>query len=97
MILATITAGQYVIKDVHKSPNMKNVRVIVPKKWDCDYVNVVLWEKDSELKISDPETYEFLLKDCGEILLKKVIQDTNRQYIYVPPHYDGQQVLIVPV
>lgn len=98
MILATITAEEYAIKDVHHVKSMKNIRVIVPKRWDCDMVNVVLWEKDiCELKIPDPEQYEFHIPNCGEIFLKRVIKEEKRHYIYLPLHYDGQQVLIVPV
>ena len=97
MITATITADKYAIKKCHLMKSMSTIRLIVPYNWDCDMVNVVLWEKDCELKIPDPESYEFHIPECGEILLKKVVHDEKRQFVYIPSHYDGQQVLIVPV
>ena len=98
MITATVTAEKYVIKPAHLSKSMNNIRLIVPKKWDAEHVNVILWEESiCTLKISNPEVTEFIIPDCGEIFLKKVIKDDKRHYIYLPVRYDGQQVPIVPV
>ena len=97
MITANITAGQYSIKTAHHIKTLNNIRLIIPKDWDCDYVNVVLWENDCELKISDPEKYELTVPNCGEILLRRVIREERRHYVYLPVRYDEQEVLIVPV
>ena len=97
MITANIVADKHIIKAVHHSQSMGNIRVIVPKGWDVDYVNVLLWdESESTLKISNPETAEFIIPNCREIFLKRVIKDSKRHYVYLPVSYDGKQVLIVP-
>lgn len=98
MIHAVITSDRYKIKTCRKVESLKSIRVIIPKGWDCDMVNIVLWEDDiCDLKFSNPEKYEFTIPNCGEIFLKNVIKDEQRHYVYIPTHYDGQQVLIVPV
>lgn len=97
MIDATVTADKYAIKRCHKMASLNNIRLIIPKDWDCEYVNVILWESDiSELKITDSEM-KFTIPKVGEIFLKKVIKSSERQYIYIPTRYDGLEVLIVPV
>lgn len=97
MIQAIITANKYKIKTCRKVESLKSIRVIIPKNWDCDMVNIILWEDETcGLKISNPEEYEFTISNCDEIFLKKVIKDEKRHYVYLPVHYDGKQVLIVP-
>lgn len=97
MITAVIKTNDYVVKTVHHTISMKNIRVIVPKKWDVEHVNVVLWEEDkAELKITNPKEYRFTIPECKQVFLKRVIKDEKRHYVYLPVHYDGKQVLIVP-
>ena len=98
MITATITTNQYVIKDLHHIKTMKSIRVIIPKEWDVDYVNVILWEEDlPKVNNTDSDKVEIIIPKCSEIFLKKVIKSEQRNYTHVPARYDGQQVLIIPV
>lgn len=97
MITANIVTSRHKVKTAHYIDSLSSIRLIIPKGWDAEYVNIVLWEEGiAELKITDPETFEFTIPKCGEILLKKVIKDEQRHYVYLPERYDGQQVLIVP-
>ena len=98
MITATITTDKYEIKKTHHIKSLSNIRLIVPKNWDVDYVNIMLWEEDiAKIKNNDDGTFEIIVPMCGEIFLKKVIKDDRRHYVLLPKRYDEEQVLILPI
>ena len=80
------TDKEYVFETV------ENAIVELPESWDCDYVNVVLWEDD----ICTQEGNVFTIENCGELLLKKMasVDDVNEIEV---EEYIGEDVLIVQI
>lgn len=95
MIDVTASAKEYAIKTCHLINGLKSVRLVVPKKWKYEYVNIMLWEEDISSLSFDGDEYSFDIPQCGEVLLRKVIFG-DRNHINIPRWYDKQKVLIIP-
>ena len=80
------TDKEYVFKTV------EDKIVELPESWDCDYVNVVLWEED----ICSQDGSKFTITNCGELLLKPVAVEDDVNTIEVE-EYIGEDVLIVQI
>ena len=65
--------------------------VELPENWQCDYVNVVLWDDHTCIK----DDCTFTIKDCAELLLKAVNVDEIKTIEL--EEYVGEEVLIVQV
>ena len=79
------TSKEYLFK------TLEDAVVELPESWDCDYVNVVLWDENT----CTQEDCKFTIEDCGELLLKAVNVD-GAKTIEVE-EYAGEDVLIVQV
>lgn len=65
--------------------------VELPENWQCDYVNVVLWDENTCSK----DGCRFTINDCAELLLKAVNVDGAKTIEL--EEYAGEDVLIVQV
>ena len=65
--------------------------VELPENWQCDYVNVVLWDDHTCIK----DECRFTINDCAELLLKAVNVDEIKTIEL--EEYVGEEVLIVQV
>lgn len=79
------TDKEYVFKTVEEKT------VELPENWDCDYVNVVLWDENT----CSQSDCTFTIEDCGELLLKVVKVDDVKTIEL--EEYVGEDVLIVQV
>lgn len=70
---------------------VEDVTVELPDNWDCDYVNVVLWNENT----CSQDDCKFTIEDCGELLLKAVNVDGAKTIEL--EEYVGEDVLIVQV
>lgn len=83
------------IIETNKAYVFKNIEdkiVVLPESWDCEYVNVVLWEKD----LCSQSDCTFTIRDCGELLLKPVLIEEDVKTIELE-EYLGEDVLIVQI
>ena len=71
---------------------VEEAAVELPENWDCDYVNVVLWDDDTCTKSG----CTFTISDCAELLLKAVSIEEDIRRINLE-EYSGEDVLIVQV
>lgn len=86
----------YIIKTA-KVNSENELKVEVPVCWNCDYVNVVLWE-DHICEILEKNGEQILLVPiCGELLLERIQFNDEKQYISIPLRYDEQEILIVKI
>ena len=79
------TDKEFVIKTID------HATVELPENWDCDYVNVVLWDENT----CSQDACRFTIEDCGELLLKPVKVDGAKTIDL--EEYEGEDVLIVQV
>ena len=79
------TDNEFIIK------NIDHASVELPDTWDCDYVNVVLWDENT----CSQDDCRFTIEDCGELLLKPVKVDGAKTIEL--EEYVGEDVLIVQV
>ena len=83
--LIIATDKEFIFKTV------EDVTVELPDNWDCDYVNVVLWNENT----CSQDDCKFTIEDCGELLLKAVNVDGAKTIEL--EEYVGEDVLIVQV
>lgn len=79
------TDKEFIIKTID------HASVELPDTWDCDYVNVVLWDENT----CSQDACRFTIEDCGELLLKSVNVDGTKTIEL--EEYVGEDVLIVQV
>ncbi len=78
------TDKEYVFKTVEQA-------IVEIPDWDCDYVNVVLWDENT----CSQDGCRFTINDCGELLLKAVNVDEVKTIDL--EEYEGEDVLIVQI
>lgn len=79
------TDNEFIFKTV------EDVTVELPDNWDCDYVNMVLWNENT----CSQDDCKFTIEDCDKLLLKAVNVDGTKTIEL--EEYVGEDVLIVQV
>ncbi len=89
--------NDYVLETVAGENSDIEIIVEVPKDWNCDYINAVLWENDICEVLENGDKRMLLIPKCGELLLLKVEEDGVKKYVSFPERYDDLDVLIVKI
>ena len=91
------TENDYIIMTAPKAENENELIVEVPEIWNCDYANVVLWEDDICEILENSDERILLVPKCGELLLRLIQHDDEKQYISIPLRYEDMEILILKV
>ena len=89
--------NDYIIKTAKKVNTENELMVEIPEDWNCDYVNVVLWEDDICEILENNDEHILLIPRCGELLLRLVQHDDERQYVSIPMRYEDMEILFLKV
>ncbi len=89
--------NDYVIKIATKEISENELMVEIPEDWNCDYVNAVLWEDDICEIFENNDEQILLIPRCGELLLRLVQHDDERQYVSIPVMYEDMKIIILKV
>ena len=89
--------NDYVIKTALNTNGENELVVEIPEEWNRDYVNVVLWEDDICEIFENNDEQILLIPKCGELLLRKIRTDVEKQFISIPLRYEDQEILILKI
>ena len=90
------TKDDYIIKTA-KASSENELKVEIPEEWDCDYVNVVLWEDDICEILENNDEQMLLVPKCGELLLRRMMYGEEMPFVTVPLRYEDQEILVLKV
>lgn len=88
--------NDYIIKTA-KANSENELKVEVPEDWNCDYVNAVLWEDDICEILENHDEQILLVPRCGELLLRRIYIDREKQFILIPLRYEDLKILIMKI
>lgn len=91
------TENEYIIMTAPKAENENEIMVEVPEEWNCDYVNVVLWEEDICEILENGDDRILLVPRCGELLLRLMQHDNENQHVSIPAMYEDMEILLLKV
>ena len=89
--------NDYIIRTSPEANSENELIVDIPEDWNCDYVNVVLWEEDICEIFENNDEHIILIPRCGELLLEVIQADNEKQFITIPERYEEQQISIIKV
>ena len=89
--------NDYIIRTSPEANSENELIVDIPEDWNCDYVNVVLWEEDICEIFENNDEHIILIPRCGELLLEVIQADNEKQLITIPERYEEQRILVIKI